>query len=870
MGKYDHNKTPYLDAIRNYCENDIVPFDVPGHHMGNIENPAIDLIGRDVYHMDLNAPNGLDNLSMPSGVIKEAEAYFADAMGADDCFFLINGTTSGIIAMIFTAVKANESIILPRNVHKSVINALVISGGVPIYVMPQIDSDLEIANQPTLADYKKAIIKHPSAKAVFVINPTYFGAVTNLKELVDFAHEHRMAVLVDEAHGAHFYFHAEGSPMTAMDAGADMSAVSIHKTAGSLTQSSVLLSKGNRFSHQEIQRNLNLMNTTSPSALLMASLDGARSYLATKGKKAQEKTYELASYAAEQINKIPGFYVAGKEHFLQYHCYDHDATKLVIGLDRLKISGFNLYKEAFQRFHVQFELAETYAVLCILSIGNSKEHIDRLVEALKWFSETYFDPSISYQEHSFVGNTPFAIVRPRAASHAPGILKEYLEDCDGQISKEIVMIYPPGIPLICPGEVWTKELIQKVKKYLKTGVSVHSSYPRGFEVIDASRWKRYPFYQKRLEEYLATRKTTPRNDNYVFPFEGEKHMGTVVMIPYRVDTWRQRGKPARENYRQVIYAIAEHEPVYVLIHPRIYSRVIEDYEGKPNIIPMKVPYNDAWARDTIGLFVRKDGKLRSVDFRFNAYGGDFDGLYKNYQDDDRLASVFAKKLKVQDYRHPTFIFEGGAIACDGEGTAIVTKATLLSEGRNPCMSKDEIEETLKEYLNIDKLIWVRHGIVDDETNEHIDNMVSFVRPGVVVMAWTEDQNDPQYEFCQQTYEDLSNAVDAKGRKLEIHKILVPSPYLTMTAKEASTILVKGKSAKSRLDGMRLAASYINYYQGKDFIILPAFGVKEDELARQVIASLYPDKKIHQIYSREILLGGGNIHCITMQIPEGNL
>lgn len=868
MGKFDHRKTPYLDALQRFTENDVVPFDVPGHHMGNIDNPALDYLGRDLYHNDVNAPIGMDTLAKPTGVIAEAEAYFADATGADDCFFLINGTSSGIIAMIFTAVKANESIILPRNVHKSVINALVISGGIPIYVMPQIDPDLEIACQPTLEDYKKAIIKHPSAKAVFVINPTYFGSVLDLKSLVEFAHAHHMAVLVDEAHGAHFYFHASESPISAMDAGADMAAVSIHKTAGSLTQSSVLLTKGNRYTHAEIQKNLNLLNTTSPSGILLASLDGARSFMATKGREAQEKTYELAEYAKLKISAIPGFIVAGKEHFMQFGVYDFDATKLVIDLDHLTINGFQLYQEIFRRFHIQLELAETYAVLCILSIGSTKEHIDRLVEALTAISKDYYDETTTYQDHTYLDVTPFALIRPRAASHAPGKVVR-LEECDGQISKEIVMIYPPGIPLICPGEIWTKELVAKVQKYISTDVSIHSSYPKGFEVIDSDHWKRFPVYQKRLEEYLSSRKTTPRNDGYDLPFEGDTHQGTVVMIPFRADTWREKGIPAQKNYREVIMAIAEHEPVYVLIHPRIYESVIEDYEGYENIIPMKISYNDAWARDTIGIFVKKGNKVRSVDFRFNAYGGSYDGLYDNYRDDDHLASNFAKRLKYQDYTHPNFVFEGGAIACDGEGTAIVTEACLLSPGRNPCLSKEEIEENLKEYLGLEKVIWVRHGIVEDETNEHIDNMVAFVRPGVVVMAWSDDENDLQYQYCRQTYEDLCNNQDAMGRSLVIYKIPVPSPALCMSGEEASSIARGNKNAKARLEGMRLAASYINFYQGKDFIILPAFGVKEDAQALEIIQSLFPEKKIHQIYSREILLGGGNIHCITMQIPEGN-
>src|SRR5574344_1678151 len=202
MGKGDQNKVPFIEALKDYVKEDVVPFDVPGHHMGNIDNAATALFGHEVYRCDVNAPIGLDNLAKPNGVILEAEKLLAEACGADEGFFLINGTSSGIIAMIMTAVKANEKIILPRNVHKSIINGLILSGAIPVYVMPAIDNDLEIANQPSLQDWKKAILRNPSAKAVFIINPTYFGSVGDLKEIVAFAHERHMGFLYDEGHGA--------------------------------------------------------------------------------------------------------------------------------------------------------------------------------------------------------------------------------------------------------------------------------------------------------------------------------------------------------------------------------------------------------------------------------------------------------------------------------------------------------------------------------------------------------------------------------------------------------------------------------------------------------------------------------------------
>ena len=867
MGKLDQRRTPFLDALKKYAAQDVVPFDVPGHHMGNIDNKATKLFGKKLYRFDVNAPIGTDNLANPKTVILQAEKLLADAMGADEGFFLINGTSSGIIAMILASVKAGDKIILPRNVHKSIINGLILSGAIPEYVMPEIDKDLEIANQPTLEEYKKAILRYSSAKAVFVINPTYFGAVLDLKSLVEFAHEHNMAVLVDEAHGAHFYFHAHGSPMTAMDAGADLSAVSIHKTAGSLTQSSVLLLKGNRFTRYDIQKALNIINTTSPSMILMASLDAARSYLATEGQAAEERTYQLARYAAEEVNKIPGFKVAGKEHFLAHGVFDYDDSRLVIELDKLDIDGFALYRLIKQDYNIQLELAETYAVLLIFAIGTKKEHVDRLIAALRDISAKHYHPDITYEDHHFDSSFPFMLIRPRVAFHADGKVAK-LEQLEGAISKEMVMIYPPGIPLIGPGEVWTKELIKKVEFLKKTGVTVLSSYPQGFEIVDTEKWKRFPLYAKRLEDYRLSKKTNPSDDGFRMPFEGEEHKATVILLPFRSDTWRNKGKPARENFKEVILAIAKHEKVIVGIHPLIYDEVIEDYRWLNNVEPIKIRYNDSWARDNMSLYVSDSHRIRGVDFRFNAWGGDYDGLYKNYQDDDRLSSVFDKKYKISDYRYPTFVFEGGAIAVDGRGTAIVTEACLLSPGRNPTLRKEEIEEVLKEGLGLEKIIWIPHGIYQDETDEHADNMVAFVKPGVLALAWCDDPSDPQYEYCQQAYQVLANARDAKGKPFKIVNIPLPNPPLTLNKDEAKGIASNlVTEAKPRQEGDRLSASYVNFYQGKKFVILPAFGVKEDKMAYDIFSQLFPKKKIHQINTREILLGGGNIHCITMQIPE---
>lgn len=864
MAKLDQTRTPYLDALKKYVSEDVLPLDVPGHHMGNVKNDLKDFLGNQLYRCDINAPIGLDNLANPKGVLLEAEQLMADFCGADEAFFLINGTSSGILAMIMTACKANEKIILPRNVHKSIVSALVLSGASPIYIMPKIDADLEIANQPSVEDYINAMHRYPSAKAIFVINPTYFGSVNDLKRLVKEAHARGVAVLVDEAHGAHYYFDDKG-PISAMKAGADMAAVSFHKTGGSLTQSSILLVKGEKFKRQDVQKTLNILNTTSPSTILMASLDAARKYVATEGQKNMDRIHELSKWAREEIEKIPGFVPVNKKHFVERGSFDNDDTKLCIKLEHLDINGFDVYHILKEEFGIQIELAETYVIMGILAIGNDKKQMVRFVEALKEISKKHYNPKNEYTRHAFGVEFPFQIVRPRSAFHAPGKIVP-LDEAENCISKESIMIYPPGIPLIVPGEVFTKELIMRIKEYKKLGVTILSDYgAEKVSIIDVENWKAYRAHKTKLSDYLTKRLSTPRSDGFSMPFEGNKHSGTIILLPFRKDTWRNSAKPAIENYKQVIKAIAKFEPVYVGIAPGLYPKVINEFKDLKNVKIIKVSYNDAWARDNSPIFVTNGERMRVVDFRFNAWGGTVDGLYNNWKADDALTKNLAKKFGVETYRLDDFILEGGSIHVDGEGTCLVTKACLLSGGRNPQLNQLEIEENLKIYLGVSKIIWLEHGIYNDETNEHIDNMCCFTKPGQVALAWTEDKNDPQYNFCQKAFKTLSQEKDAQGRKLEIIKVMLPKP-LYMKKEEAKGIASSKHNPKERTEGLRLAASYINFYQGEKFVILPAFGVEEDKVAKEQFEKIYPNKEIIQINSREILLGGGNIHCITMQIP----
>lgn len=359
--------------------------------------------------------------------------------------------------------------------------------------------------------------------------------------------------------------------------------------------------------------------------------------------------------------------------------------------------------------------------------------------------------------------------------------------------------------------------------------------------------------------------TIPKNDGFRMPGEFEKHAGTYIIWPERPDNWRLGGKPAQKVFTEVASVIGKYEAVTVAVSRGQYSNAREMLPSYVRVVEMS--NDDSWIRDCGATFLVNDkGNRRAVDWCFNAWGGLVDGLYFPWDSDDKIAQKMCELEGVDRYRLDDFILEGGSIHVDGEGTVMVTEECLLSAGRNASMSKEEIGKVLCDYLNCEKVLWIPRGIYNDETNGHVDNMCNFVRPGVVVLAWTEDKNDPQYERSVEAYEYLSNETDAKGRKLEIHKLLTPSPILITKEESEGVDAVDG--TLPREEGDRMAASYVNYYTGNGFVALPVFGDPNDENAVRVLSELYPDRKIETIYAREILLGGGNIHCITQQIPKG--
>ena len=358
--------------------------------------------------------------------------------------------------------------------------------------------------------------------------------------------------------------------------------------------------------------------------------------------------------------------------------------------------------------------------------------------------------------------------------------------------------------------------------------------------------------------------SNPKQDGFRMPGEFEKHSGTYMIWPERPDNWRLGAKPAQHVFTRVANAIGKYEPITMVVSRAQYDNARNMLADYVKVVEMS--NDDSWMRDCGATFVIDDkGGKRAIDWKFNAWGGLVDGLYFPWDQDDKVAMKMSELEQVDRYRLDDFILEGGSIHVDGDGTVMTTEECLLSEGRNSHLTKEEIEKVLCDYLNCSKVLWVPKGIYNDETNGHIDNICNFVKPGVVVLAWTDDENDPQYEISKAAYDYLSSETDAKGRKLEIHKLYVPSPVLITKEESLGVDAIDG--TLPRQEGDRLAASYANYYTGNGFVALPVFNDPNDQKAIELLASLYPDRDIVPIYAREILLGGGNIHCITQQVPE---
>ena len=355
---------------------------------------------------------------------------------------------------------------------------------------------------------------------------------------------------------------------------------------------------------------------------------------------------------------------------------------------------------------------------------------------------------------------------------------------------------------------------------------------------------------------------------YRMPAEFEEHEATVMIWPVRPGSWPKGGIAAKKAFTEVAKKIALGEKVYLLADNEHYEEAKRYTADTEEIEVLNIESDDAWARDVCPTFVVNDeGKRIAIDWEFNAWGGEYDGLYAHWDKDDRIPLELCELINETRFDAHPFVLEGGSIHSDGEGTILVTKTCLLSKGRNPSMSMEQIEDMLKKTLGGKKVIWLPCGIFNDETNEHVDNICAFTKPGQVLLAWTDDKNDPQYAMSKACEDVLLQSTDASGRKIEVVHLPIPSkPVLIEKEDLEGYIFEEGEDFREA--GERLAASYVNFYISNEGVIVPQFGDKNDETALKILAGCFSHRNIHPVSARDILLGGGNIHCITQQIPKG--
>ncbi|MGN1094821.1 MAG: agmatine deiminase [Eubacteriales bacterium] len=365
--------------------------------------------------------------------------------------------------------------------------------------------------------------------------------------------------------------------------------------------------------------------------------------------------------------------------------------------------------------------------------------------------------------------------------------------------------------------------------------------------------------------------TFPENDGFYMPAEFSAHEGTIMIWPVRPGSWGKDASAAQRAFLNVISAVSRDENVYLLADKKHIASAKNAVTGIKNVDVMEIPSDDAWARDVCPTFlINGMGDVRGVNWSFNAWGGTFDGLYADWRLDNEVAEKFCRAIKKECYDASSFVLEGGSIHSDGEGTIMVTEACLLSGGRNPSLSKSEIEEKLRLYLGAKKILWLPRGIYNDETNEHVDNICAFIAPGKVVLAWTDNENDPQYPLSHATFEYLEGERDAAGRKLIIHKLPIPDVPIVCSQSDVDAYEFE-PGEDIREAGERLAASYVNFYFTNGSVIVPQFGGENkssDRRALEILEKICEGRRIVPIYARDILQGGGNIHCITQQIPKG--
>jgi arginine decarboxylase len=488
----DQRRTPYFQALLDYVDAGVLPFHTPGHIQGTGMDLAFrEFIGDNICAIDLTPMPGIDDLLQPTESIKEAQQLAAEAWGADNTFFLINGSTSGNQCMMMTAVNPGDKIAVPRNSHKSMLGGLVMSGAEPIYMRPEFDEELRMDHCVTPDTVSATLREHPDVAAVYLVSPTYYGVAADLDSIARIARDAGKLLLVDEAWGPHFHFHPD-LPLSATGAGADLCINSTHKMLSAFSQCAMLHQKGDRVRLDRLKAVLKMFLSTSPNLPMVASLDVARKQMATEGTALLTRTIALAQETRARINGIGGLYCFGEELQGRKGIFDLDPTKITVTVKGLGYTGYEASEILRRRYNIQVELADLFNIVALFTIGTTRDAAERLVSALEELASDHreldmFAPSGILEQRLRRGNfhlppVPPMRMRPREAFLADTEFLK-LRESKGRICAETITPYPPGIPVIAPGEEITPEIIDYLRLELKAGVRIQGPYDDKLRVI---------------------------------------------------------------------------------------------------------------------------------------------------------------------------------------------------------------------------------------------------------------------------------------------------------------------------------------------------------------------------------------------------
>ncbi len=492
----DQQQTPYFQVLIDYVDAGVIPFHTPGHKQGLGMDAAFrEFVGDNVLAIDLTQIRGLDDLLQPTEALVAAQELAAEAYGSDQSFFLINGSTSGNQCMMMAALNPGEKIALPRNAHKSAMGGLIMSGAQPIWMQPEVDQTLHMDHTVTPETVRATLDAHPDTRAVYIVSPTYYGVAADLEGIAAVAHERGIPLLVDEAWGPHFHFHP-ALPLSAMQAGADMCINSTHKMLGSLSQTAMLHVQGNRIRLDRLKAVYKLFLSTSPNLVLVASLDVARRQMATEGSALLSRTIEIANDARARLNEIDRVYCFGEELQGRPGVFDLDPTKVTVTVKDLGYTGYEAEEILRRRYNVQVELADLFNMLALFTIGTSQEAADALVSGVSELAREdrpldIFSPSGVLERRLKSSSYLLPSIPPTRMLPRDAFLAETefipFRTSKGRICAEVITPYPPGIPVISPGEELTTEIIEYLLLEKRAGTKMQGPYDDELKFIRVVR-----------------------------------------------------------------------------------------------------------------------------------------------------------------------------------------------------------------------------------------------------------------------------------------------------------------------------------------------------------------------------------------------